>query len=140
MTAILLVLVALVICIWNHDILECSRQNESTCLHGHFSQQRWRRLRHSIDEIFYCWLIFASILSPVLLLEPANFWTEKAAWNNPEGVMLITLLMIAVICSIAYLVWLIAQASAEIKDCKQACPTTRAASLAASICRSQAQN
>lgn len=120
MTAILLVLVALVIFIWNHDILECSRQNESTCLRGHFSQPRWRRLRHSIDEIFYCWLIFASILSPVLLLEPANFWTEKGAWNNPEGVMLITFLVIAVICSFAYLVWLIAQAATEIEDNKHA--------------------
>jgi drug/metabolite transporter (DMT)-like permease len=120
MTAILLVLVTLVIFIWNHDILECSRQSESTRLRGHFSQQRWRRLRHSIDEIFYCWLIFASILSPVLLLEPANFWTEKGAWNNPEGVMLITFLLIAVICSFTYLVWLIAQASTEIKDSKHA--------------------
>jgi hypothetical protein len=127
MTAILLVLAALVVLLWNHDILECTRQNESTCLRGHSSRQRWRRLRHSIDEIFYCWLIFASILSPVLLLEPANFWTEKGLWKNPEVVMLITFLMIAVIYSAAYLVWLVAQAATEIRDHRHDCPPKRLA-------------
>jgi hypothetical protein len=119
MTAILLILVAFVVFIWNHDILECTRQSESAGRHGHFLRQSWRRLRHSIDELFYCWLIFASILSPVLLLEPATFWTEKGAWNNPEGVMLITFIAIALISSISYLIWLIVRAAIEIKDYSQ---------------------
>ena len=80
-TAIFLVLVALVVFIWNYDPPEGTRQSENTCLRVRPPQQRWRRLRHKIDEIFYCWMIFASILSPVLLLEPANFWTEKAFWK-----------------------------------------------------------
>ena len=115
MTAIFLVLVAVVVFMWNYDLPECTLQSESTCLRGRFSQQSWRRLRHNIDEIFYCWLIFASILSPVLLLEPANFWTEQGIWKNPEGVMLLTFIMIALICSVGYLAWLIFRAAIEIK-------------------------
>ena len=116
MTAIFLVLVAVVVFMWNYDLPECTLQSESTCLRGRFTQQSWRRLRHNIDEIFYCWFIFASIMSPSLLLEPANFWTEKAFWKNPEGVLLIAFLTIATICSIAYLACLICKAANEDKQ------------------------
>ena len=116
MLSIFMALVALVIIIWNFDIAESPVQAESTFLSRRFPHQSWRRVRHNIDEIFYCWFIFASIMSPSLLLEPANFWTEKAFWKNPEGVLLIAFLTIATICSIAYLACLICKAANEDKQ------------------------
>jgi len=116
MLSIFLALVALVIIIWNFDIAESPIQAESTFLSRRIPHQSWRRVRHNIDEIFYCWFIFASIMSPSLLLEPANFWTEKSFWKNPEGVLLIAFLTIAIICSIAYLACLICKAANEDKQ------------------------
>lgn len=115
MLSIFLALVALVIIVWNFDIAESTIQAESTFLSRRFPHQSWRRVRHNIDEIFYCWFIFASIMSPSLLLEPANFWIEKGIWRNPEGVLLITFFAIAIISSIIYLACLIDQAANEVK-------------------------
>ena len=116
MLSIFLVLAAVIIVIWNFDIAKPQSYGESTFLWSRFSYQSWRRLRHNIDEIGYCWLIFASIMSPFLLLEPADFWTENGFWNNPEGVFLVTFLAIAIFCSIAYLACLIFKAAKEVKQ------------------------
>jgi hypothetical protein len=115
MTTILLALAAVVIFIWNADFSEPAVHGKTAASGRRFPHQSWRRLRHNIDEVFCFWFIFASILSPVLLLEPSSFWTAKGFWKNPEGVFLLTFLGIGAVFSIAYLARLVFQAMPEVR-------------------------